>query len=70
MLKGMQQRERYVEIFVCSVPNQVEEIKENEVSHELNSQEIWTEVVKWIDHKGKFSFCSRGFQIQIETGIW
>ena len=40
MLKGMQQRERYVEILVCSVPNQVEEIKENEVSHELISQEV------------------------------
>ena len=47
VVKGMQQRERYVhEIFVCSVPNQVEERKENEVSHELNSQENGTEVVK------------------------
>ena len=36
--KDMQHRERLVhEIFMCSVPKQVEEGKESEVSHEMNS---------------------------------
>ena len=55
------------------MPKQVEGGKESEVSHELESQENGTKVVKENDHKGEGYFCSVcgfdfKFQFKFEVG--
>ena len=59
---------------VCSVPKQVEGGKESEVSHELESQENGTKVVKENDHRGEGYFCSVcgfdfKFQFKFKVGM-
>ena len=52
---------------MCNVPKQVKGGKESEVSHEVESQEYCTEIVKENDCKRDDSFCSIcGFEFKFQ----